>query len=216
MSRKKKFKRILLCALLISLPLLSMNNIIKSDNILCNNLVGVCEDDSIKNQFDSIAFYQMTYEMKKDSLKNELINETDEYISSITLRAHDSLPKYIVENALVHNIDIMFMLAQTQIETTFGTDGAGRESSRRSLFGVAVKRYSNYENAIDDYCNILKKYYLTRGRTEQNLMRRYTTTGGARYAGNPNYENELRNTYNQICKNTRLAKLQNEYKLMIE
>ena len=213
MSRKKKFKRILLCALLISLLLLSMTNIIKlNDN---NNLVVMCDNDSIKT-YDSVALYQLTQDLKKDSLKNELINETDYYISSITSKAHDSLPEYIVENALIHNIDIMFMLAQTQIETTFGTAGAGRESSRRSLFGVAIKRYSNYEHAVNDYCDILKKYYLTKGRTEQNLMRKYTTTSGSRYAGNPNYENELRNTYNIINKNTQLAKLQNEYKLIIK
>ena len=154
--------------------------------------------------------------MKKDSLKNELINETNEYINSITSKAHDSLSKYIVERALTHNIDIMFMLAQTQIETTFGTAGAGRESSRRSLFGVAVKKYSNYELAINDYCNILKTYYLTRGRTEQHLMKKYTTIKGARYASNPRYEIELRNTYNQICKNTQLKNLQDEYKLIKE
>ena len=216
MSRKKKFKRILLCALLISLPLLSMNNnITKTDKSYSDNNEEMCKNDSLY-ELDSIVLYRMTQDFKKDSIKNELINETDRYISSITSKAHNSLPKFLVENALTYNIDIMFMLAQTQIETTFGTAGAGRESSRRSLFGVAIRKYTDYEKAIIDYCELLKKSYLTKGRTEHHLMKKYTTTGGSRYAGNPNYEYELSNTYKQISRNTKLKKLQNEYKLIIE
>ena len=213
MSRKKKFKRILLCALLITLPLLSMNNIIESKSMYEDNMVEMCTNDSLYG-LDSVMLYKMTQDFKKDSIKNELINETDRYISSITKKAHNSLPRFIVENALVYNIDIMFMLAQTQIETTFGTAGAGRETSRRSLFGIAVKKYADYENAVIDYCETLKKWYLTRGRTEQHLMNNYTTTRGARYAGNPNYEKELKNTYNRISRNTRLKNLQEEYKMI--
>lgn len=208
-----KFKRILLCALLISLPILSMTNIIDSSYSHNNkNEVEMCKD-SIQ-QIDSVKLYELTLNLRKDSLKNELINETNRYINSITQKAHDSLPKFLVENALIHNIDIMFMLAQTQIETIFGTVGAGRESSRRSLFGIAIRKYTNYEHAINDYCKLLKKSYLTKGRTEHHLMRKYTTTRGGRYAENPNYENELRNTYNQISRITRLKHLQEEYKLI--
>ena len=45
-------------------------------------------------------------------------------------------------------------------------------------------------------------------------MNNYTTTRGARYAGNPNYEKELKNTYNRISRNTRLKNLQEEYKMI--
>ncbi|MBR6907405.1 glucosaminidase domain-containing protein [bacterium] len=176
-------------------------------------MVEMCKNDSLY-ELDSVMLYKMTQNFKRDSIKNELINETDRYISSITKKAYDNLPRFLVENALVYNIDIMFMLAQTQIETTFGTAGAGRETSRRSLFGIALKKYADYENAIIDYCEVLKKWYLTKGRTEQHLMNRYTTTGGARYAGNPNYENELRNTYNRISRITKLKNLQEEYKMI--
>ena len=104
------------------------------------------------------------------------------------------------------------MMAQTQIETCYGTTGAGRESSRRSMFGVIQKRYPNYEDAINHYCEVLKKYYLVKGKTEQHLMSKYVTSKGGRYASNPRYETELRTAYNHIKRTTNISSLQEEYK----
>ena len=146
-----------------------------------------------------------------DSIKNKLIEETENYIFRRFPRANKKVPISIVENGLEHDIDIMFMMAQTKVETCFGTAGAGRETSRRSLFGVANRRYASYEKAIDDYIAILKKSYLTKGRTEKHLMNKYTTTRGGRYASDPKYEISLRAAYSEINKMTNIKKLQNEY-----
>lgn len=151
-----------------------------------------------------------TYEHVKD----ELISEVNKYIQTRTNKAHKFMPKYIVHAGLTHDIDICFMMAQTQIETCYGTMGAGRETSRRSLFGVALQRYNNYEDAIDAYCRLLHKSYIGRGKNEQHLMTKYVTFRGARYAANPRYENELRVAYNHIKKNTHIYNLQQEYKNM--
>jgi len=147
----------------------------------------------------------------KDSIKNQLIEQVENYIYKSFPKTHKTIPTSIVEIGLEKNVDILFMMAQTQIETSFGTTGAGRESSRRSLFGVAKRRYSTYDEAINDYVALLKKSYLTRGRTEQDLMRRYITMSGYKYAGNPNYEAELRNAYSNIKRKTKIKELQNEY-----
>ncbi len=149
---------------------------------------------------------------KKQQIKDKLIVEVSKYVKNQAPRTNQFIPKYIVQAGLTHDIDICFMLAQTQIETTFGTAGAGRSTSRRSLFGVASKRYSNYETAISDYCAILKKSYLVKGKTEKHLMTKYVTSRGARYANNPNYEVELRKAYNNIKMTTSIYHLQNEYK----
>ena len=210
MSRKKKFKRVLLCALLISLPLLSMTSTIEhninSDKVeMCN-----INDDSILLA-KSLEFKNLCIQQKKDSVKDILINEVEEYIFDIAPKTNKNIPMYLVEHALNYNIDLAFMMAQTQIETIFGTVGVGRESSRHSLFGVAIKKYMNYELAINDYCKILKKYYLTHGRTEQHLLQLYVTTSGARYAENPNYEVLLRKAYKTIINNTNIKNLQLKY-----
>ena len=148
----------------------------------------------------------------KDSIKNEIIDEVSRYVKRQAPRAHKFIPMYLVQAGLANDIDICFMMAQTQIETCYGTTGAGRESSRRSMFGVISKKYPNYEAAINHYCEVLKKYYLVKGKTEQHLMTKYVTGTGGRYAGNPRYEIELRTAYNQIKRTTNIYSLQEEYK----
>ena len=226
MSRKMKFKRVLLCALLISLPVLSMTNVNKAKiytNGIDNKQVTMCYDkyDTAKfGKIDSILFakdslkkdsiYKSILKTRQDSIKEILIDEVDKYMRKITPRFQQSIPREIVNHSLEYGIDLSFMLAQTQLETIFGTAGAGRESSRRSLFGVAVRRYSSYQEAINDYCKLLKKSYLVKGKTEQHLMKRYTTGSGARYAGNPHYEVELTRTYNNIIRNTNIDEIQKQ------
>lgn len=170
--------------------------------------VGVSEERKVL--IDSIAKPKLI--SQKDSIKKELIEQVENYIYRSFPKTHKTIPTKLVEIGLEKEVDILFMMAQTQIETSFGTAGAGRESSRRSLFGVAKRKYSSYNDAIDDYVAILKKSYLTRGRTEQDLMRRYTTVSGYKYAGNPNYEAELRNTYSRIKKRTDIKELQDRYR----
>lgn len=186
----------LICALLISNVSFSRNG----------------NEQEMNLTTDSLTVNEIEKVNPIDSIKSELITEVENYVFGNYPKTNKQIPVLIVENGLENEIDIMFMMAQTQIETSFGTAGAGRESSRRSLFGVAVKKYQTYESAIEDYVRILFKFYLTRGRTEQHLMKKYTTSGGARYAGNPNYEVELRNAYSNIKSNTKISKLQEEYK----
>jgi len=208
MSRKKKFKRVLLCALLISLPFMqSLTG--NANNVDDNKSVAMCINNDDTINIDTVVLNKMMN--IKDSIKIELIDEVEKYIFDNYPKTHKDVPSLIVENGLNHNIDILFMMAQTQHETGYGTLGWGRESSKRSLFGVAVRKYTNYENAVVDYIRILKKSYLTNGRTEQHLMKRYVTSKGGRYATNPNYEIILRKTYNDISNKTRIKELQNKY-----
>jgi hypothetical protein len=205
MSRKKKFKRILLCALLISLPFFqSLKG--NTNDVNDNKEVAMCITNDTMN-LDTVVFGQLI----KDSIKNELIDEAENYIFKNYPKAHKNVPMLIVENGLEHDIDILFMMAQTQIETCYGTTGAGRESSRRSMFGVIKRHYPTYEVAINHYCEVLKKYYLVKGRTEQHLLTKYVTGTGGRYAGNPNYETELRIAYNHIKRTTNVYSLQQEW-----
>lgn len=103
-------------------------------------------------------------------------------------------------------------MAQAQIETCFGKAGAGRECSRRSIFGVAKKSYSNYKDAVDSYISILKKYYLVNGKTEKDLLNRYVTKSGARYASSTSYEGKLKKCYNGIVSSTKIKDLQTKYR----
>lgn len=149
-----------------------------------------------------------------DSTYAAVLKATANYINKQAPKAHNDLPKYLLDAALEYDIDLCFMMAQTQLETNFGTLGVGREKSRRSLFGVYMKKYTSYEYAIDDWCNLLNKSYLGKGRTEEHLMNSYTSHSGKRYAENPSYEISLKSTYKSIVKSTGLKQMQTELKNM--
>ena len=198
MNKKEKFKKILLFALMFLLPLISINAAtIDSNNYAygsINTEIGV----NNKSTKESII----------ESINKEAITFVKKYYPNCP----DIISTYIVKKGLENDIDICFMLAQTQLETSFGKAGIGRTSSRHSLFGVEKRHYSNYVEAINDYVKLLKTSYLVKGRTEQNLLKNYVNKGGYRYAGNPNYEVSLRKYYNTICNVTKIKSLQNQYK----
>ena len=203
-----RFKRIASKQLLITLI------------VLISVLGGFCMNKTNPNKVNPKVEYVLKQEniikidtvQIKDSIRNELISEVTKYVKQQAPKSHQFIPKYLVQAGLSNNIDICFMMAQTQIETCYGTTGAGRESSRRSIFGITSKRYSDYESAINHYCKVLKKYYLVKGKTEQHLMVKYVTGTGGKYARNPRYEIELRTAYNHIKRTTNIYSLQEKYK----
>jgi len=145
-----------------------------------------------------------------DSLKGQLVDEVTAYINKVAPTSYEALPSYMVEQCLDSDLDICFMMSQTQLETCFGTAGMGRAKSRYSMFGV-TRRYTSYENCIDDYVALLKSSYLVKGRTEQDLMKNYVNGCGYRYASSPTYERELSQTYKRVVQATNIRDLQEQY-----
>ena len=176
----------------------------------CNNSYNHINSDKIYDVND--INIETPVNKEYDSTYSAVLKATANYINKQAPKAHNDLPKYLLDAALEYDIDLCFMMAQTQLETNFGTLGAGREKSRRSLFGVYTKKYTSYEYAIDDWCNLLHKSYLGKGRTEEHLMNSYTSHSGKRYAENPSYEISLKSTYKSIVKSTGLKQMQTELK----
>ena len=164
----------------------------------------------------SITTNQLTLPLTENDSIGQVLSQNDsllfanvfDYISQVSKRnstERNEIAKTIINIALENDIDICFILAQGTIETHLGTTGIGR--TRKSIFGV-YKTYPSYETCINDYAIILKKWYLTRGRNEHDLMKHYVTTGGARYARNLSYEAELKKKYLEIKRKTNLHDLQ--------
>lgn len=193
MQRKEKFKKILLFALLILLPLISMNG----------NTVNINRTPVLKITANN---------KEKNAIIDELQSEVKNYISGFYQKCPDVIPNTIVVVGLESDIDICFMLAQSQIETCFGKLGIGRANSRHSIFGIERTRYNTYHEAIRKYAVLLKSNYLVNGKNEQDLLKRYVNKSGHRYAANPRYEAELRGVYNKIKTSTRIDELQQKYK----
>lgn len=151
-------------------------------------------------------------EMQKDSLKNAILEEATNYAAAQSPKSSETIPTYIVEMGLEHDIDICFMLSQTHLETSFGTGGIGK--TRKSIFGVMKRSFNTYEDAIDHYVDMLKTSYLANGKTEEQLLQRYVNKNGYRY-GASGYESHLRRYYDKITSNTRIKDLQQQYKELL-
>lgn len=205
--------KMLLCALiLLTTGILAYPSINNEGNIqkytqdsACNYLRITPIDDSLLNINEYIIIQH-----KKDSLRNLMIREVQDFIDNKAPKAHSDIAALLVDNGLNEDIDIAFMMAQAHLETNFGTAGAGKPSSRHSLFGVNGK-FKNYSDAIVKYTQLLKKNYLTHGRTEQDLMSRYTTSRGSRYCPNPSYEATLRNYYKGVTLVSNIRDIQKQY-----
>ena len=194
MNRKEKFKKILLFALLILLPLISINS----------NTVNTSTTKPVMHLVDD--------NKEKLTIINALQAEVSNYISGYYRGCPGIIPKSIVNVGLEYDIDICFMMAQAEIETCFGKTGIGRPTSRHSLFGIEFERYNNYPQAVKRYAELLKKSYLVNGKNEQSLLKRYVNKNGNRYAVNPRYEATMKSVYNKIVRTTRIKELQQKYK----
>ncbi len=144
-------------------------------------------------------------EIAQDTLNIKLVEEVEKYISKKAKKFDKDISKHLVEECLNNDIDICFALAQTQIETNFGTTGIGR--TRKSMFGVYVS-YKTRNHSTTAWIDLLKRRYLGNKKSVYDLMNRYVTLSGKRYSQNPKYESTLRNAYNSIKKNTQIYKIQ--------
>lgn len=180
---------------------------VQAPNSHCNAIDSI--STSISTDSLTIPLTSINEEVQRLSqTRSQLFASTFDYISQnskVDGTSKRIIAEKIVEVALEHNIDICFILAQGHIETHIGTYGIGR--TRHSIFGV-YRTYKSYKDCIDDYIRILNKNYLTKGRTEYDLMKKYVTTGGSRYAGNPNYEQSLSNKYFELKNSTNIYELQ--------
>ena len=140
--------------------------------------------------------------------RNQLAIEVDNYISSVAPKANiDAF--LMVDLCWQYGVDIRFVLAQGQIESHFATkgtaartlsifnvgayDGHSASRQRRNGFG-----YSDPNDSIEPYLQLITNEYMVNGKTEIDLMQNYVNRLGMRYATNPRYEKMLRTVYKRI------------------
>lgn len=153
-----------------------------------------------------------------DSIRSELVLQTNNYISQ-------NFPKSkLTGEALVaacekHDFDIVFALAQAEIESGMGTAGKAMKTNSPWNVGAWDSRsahtmnklgygYSHPDQSIEPYIELIKSKYLGDKKTIDDLMKRYVSLSGHRYASNPRYEIHLKNTYSKICDKTTIQQLQ--------
>lgn len=140
--------------------------------------------------------------------RNQLAIEVDNYISSVAPKAN--IDAFImIDLCSEYGVDIRFVLAQGQVESHFATkgtasrtlsvfnvgayDGHSASRQRRNGFG-----FSDPNESIEPYLQLITTEYLVDGKTESDLMKNYVNNLGMRYASNPKYESMLRSVYKRI------------------
>ena len=195
--------------------------------IVATLIVGVAEAIKIKNRISDLEQHhipdQVEYSYLYDCMmeaelnywnaKTSLVKEVQNYIDLIA--PNSNLRGYaIVEECEKYRIDPIFVLAQAEIESHFGTKGLG--SKFNNVFNVDVhdkvkgesdmnKKYIfDYPNqSIEPYLQLLTNNYLP-GKLEIDLMQNYVDVNGSRYASDPDYEIKLQSKYKFIEENTKI------------
>lgn len=147
-----------------------------------------------------------------------LVSEVDDYINEISPTSKLE-GKIVVDMCLKYNVDIIFVLAQGQIESHFGTTGTARKTN--SVFNVGafdgrssatqIKKGFGFEHpneSVEPYLKLLCNNYLVNGMNTDKLMYNYVNKYGHRYASSRGYEQMLRCVYNSINKNTNIKQYQ--------
>ena len=150
-------------------------------------------------------------------IKRDLIQEVDSYIQDVAPKSQVT-GQTVVDACLRHDMDIVFVLAQGQNESHFGTAGIARKTN--SVFNVMsyddrsaddiLSRghgYSHPDQSVEPYIRLIRNDYMVDGKTAQDLMVCFVNKDGHRYASNPQYENTLRCIYNRIDNTTNISEL---------
>lgn len=155
-------------------------------------------------------------------VKRKLVQSVNEYINSNYPQSKLS-GEAIVRLCVKHDFDICFALAQAEIESHLGTKGVAARTNSPWNVGAHNGRtaeqmktrgfgYTHPNHSIEPYIRLVKDNYLGNKKTFNNLMCRYVSLGGKRYASDPNYERKLANKYKDICSGTKINNLQHKLK----
>ena len=157
----------------------------------------------------------------KDNARNKLALQVNKYIKSVAPNS-DIDPYIMIDLCSDYSIDLIFVLAQGQIESHFATAGTARKTN--SIFNVgaydghSAKRqikngfgYAHPNDSIEPYLMLLKNDYLVNGRTTDYLLRNYVNKYGMRYASSTKYEVYMRSVYKRISTNKSFVSAYNEY-----
>lgn len=159
--------------------------------------------------------YRQNLELDYYGAKDTLVDAIDSYIREV---APSSVMNGIafVNKCDEYNMDLFFVIAQAQVESTFATKGLGQKMN--SAFNVKaydgkgskhMDKYHHPDESIEPYMMLVKKYYMSDSKTEMDLLDNYVDCNNKRYASNPNYESMMLSTYKKLVD--RYGKLYDEY-----
>ena len=173
--------------------------------------------------------YEENYVFKifRDNLELDYYGAKDTLVDAIDAYIKEIAPASVmnglafVNNCDEYNMDLFFVIAQAQVESSFATTGLGHKMN--SAFNVKaydgkgskhMDKHSHPDESIEPYIKLLKNDYLYdvstgETKTEMDLMNNYVNFEGKRYATNPEYERMMLSTYKKLTD--RYGNLYDEY-----
>lgn len=164
--------------------------------------------DKYTYAYDCIKEAEITYWDYKCALVNEVQKYIEQIAPSSNLRGYA-----IVEECEKYDVDICFVLAQGEVESSFGTKGIA--SKLNCVFNVGIYdnktteqiedkyRFEYPNESIEPYLKLLTTKYLV-NKLEHDLMRKFVDINGNRYASDKDYEIKISSKYKSICENTKI------------
>jgi hypothetical protein len=140
-----------------------------------------------------------------------LIKEVKNVFKQFSPKTHIS-SQLLVESCLKSKIDIVFAISQGLLESNLGTKG--KASRTNSIWNVgtcddgSIKyRYATANHSIEPYLKLLKEKYLV-NKTTDDLLIRFVSVDGYRYATCLTYEERLSSIKKKIENISNIDELQ--------
>lgn len=195
--------------------------------IACSTILAIgVHNSNLKYMKDySYEVYRDRMELHYEGVKDALVEAVDHYIDSIAPGSCLNGIR-VVEICNEYEFDIMFALAQGQLESHFGTEGIAAKTNmvwnvgafdNKSAEDIIKDKNKNTapshpDKSIEPYIKLLYSTYLVDGKTEKDMFINYVDKNGKRYASNPNYERSLLGIYERMKKETNIDELIMEFK----
>ena len=149
------------------------------------------------------------YHEKVAAVEDYIITAFTRYGHPERLKNLDVTAEDFVRVAYEENIDLPLLLAAAWVETKMGTEGVCVSKGTNSMYSVGAwdngttrNYYNSKVESMYHYAQIIKNDYL-RDCDIDTLLKdgNFVNKKGHRYASNPCYERDLRNTRNKILNN---------------
>lgn len=157
-------------------------------------------NDVKTEQYDTTGFAKKVKDVE-NYMKFALTNQ------GYSMKSTSLKPETLVRASMESGFDLPFLMAVAHQESCFGATPRAKRTN--SVFSVGsydngkdVVTYSDPNDSVDDYINLLQRRYLVNGTTLEDLMTpgKFVNDIGNRYASDKGYEGKIKYLRNLIIK----------------
>lgn len=170
-------------------------------------------DRKEKEMLENFARIEAEMQHKADSIFNVKVDACRKYMETAlknqgySFASTDLKPETLVREAEKYNFDLPFLMAVVHQESCFGaTPRAKRTNSPFSVGsyddGKNVVTYSDPNESVGDYINLINRDYLFDGKSLLDLLKpnNFINKNGHRYAKDKGYEGKIKYLRDRILK----------------